>query len=98
MAKANTWYVGKGTEVMIISGSTLKKSVLNSFQTFGRVEIIPIPANNEDLPRNTRIVIFEIPTSKFFKMNNIEFSLSALPIRTSPPLLPTSQKISFMFS
>ena len=56
LAKANTWYVGKGMEVMTMSGSPSKTSALKSFKTFGKVETIPTPSSNEDPPRNTKSV------------------------------------------
>jgi len=97
-AKANTWYDRKGMEVMRMSGSTLKTSALKSFKTFGQAETIPTPSSNQDPPRNTRSVIFEKPSSQLFKLNETEFSPSVLTTKTSPPLLPTLQKISLMFS
>jgi len=62
------------------------------------VEIISIPSNKEDPLGNIRNTILEKPPSQLFKLNEIEFSLSVLMTRTSPPLLPILQKISLMFS
>jgi len=97
-AKANTWYDGRVTEVMTMSGSTSKTSVLKSFKTIGQAEATPTPSNNEDRPRNTRRVSLKKPLSQLFKLNETEFLPLVLMIKTSPPLLPTLQKISFMFS
>jgi len=97
-AKPNTWYDGKVMEVMTKSGSSSNISGLKTFKNLGHAETIPTPASNEDPPRNTRSVTHEKPSSQLFKLNKTEFSPSALTIKTSPPLLPTLQKISSMFS
>ena len=79
-----------------MSGSTSKTSVLKLLKTFGQADSIPTPSSNEERPRNTRSVILERPQSQLFKVNETEFSLSVLMIKTWPPLLPTLQKIYFI--
>jgi len=54
--------------------------------------------SNEDPVRKTRSVTLEKPPSQLCKLKETEFSPSVPTTNTSPPLLPTLQKISLMFS
>jgi len=96
-AKANTCCDGKGTEVITMSGSTSKTSALKLFKTFGQAETIATPSSYEDPPRSTNRVTLEKRLSQLFKLNESEFPPTVLTIKTSPPLLPTLEKISWMF-